>query len=78
MDFNIVGFSFWMLVCVASILLIYGLWKGSSKLLIISSIAFLLPTLYFIGAENWFKFLVLIPLFPLIIAYFTNKNVKNT
>jgi hypothetical protein len=73
------GLIFWLLIGVALLLLIWGLWKKSWKALLISGIALLLPSLYFGGAENWFRLLVLLPLIPFTLAYNTKKlsNPKN-
>lgn len=77
MDFYWVGFIFWTRVVVALLLSVYGIWKKSWQALIISGIAFVLPMLYFVGAENWFKLLALVPLVPFALAYFIRKNVVN-
>lgn len=55
----------------------YGLCKKSWQSLIISVIAFLLPMLYFRGAENWFKLLTLVPLIPFSLAFYTKKKVRD-
>jgi hypothetical protein len=56
------------------LLFIWGLWKKSWKALLISGIAFILPSLYFlVAAENWFRILGFSPLIPLFLAYYIRK-----
>lgn len=64
------GTIFWLLVVTSGILFLYGLINKSWKLLLFSGIAVFLPSLYFLGAENWFKFLALIPLLPFGLSMF--------
>ncbi len=78
MSFNWMGFIFWILVVASFLLLIWGLWKNSWKAFIISGISILLPSLYFlVAAENSFRLLVLVPLVPFVLAYFTKKKAKH-
>jgi hypothetical protein len=72
-----VGLIFWLLIGVALLLLVWGLWKKSWIALLISGIALLLPSLYFGGAENWFRLLVLLPLMPFALAYNTKKTKQD-
>ncbi|RID81562.1 hypothetical protein D1953_20455 [Peribacillus asahii] len=74
MDFYWVGFIFWLLIGASVLLFIWGLWKKSWKVLLISGIALILPSLYFLGAENWFRILVFLPLIPLFLAYYSRKR----
>ncbi|MFD2630321.1 hypothetical protein [Oceanobacillus kapialis] len=76
MDFFLVGVIFWVLFSVASVLLVFGLWKSSSKQLIMSGCAFLLPTLYFAGAENWLRLLIFLPMVLFVLAFFISKSRK--
>ena len=69
-----VGLIFWLLISSGFILLVLGLWKKSWKTLVVSGVALILPTLYFGGAENWFKMVVFLPLIPLVLAYIIKKN----
>lgn len=73
-DFYWVGVIFWALIGCALLLSVYGLWKKSSKALIFSGIAFILPMLYFGGAENWFRLFAFVPLIPFVLAYYINKR----
>jgi hypothetical protein len=73
MEFYWAGSLFWTLIGVALLFLVYGLWKKSRQALIISGIVILLPMLYFGGAENWFRLLVLVPMIPFILAHYTKK-----
>lgn len=75
MEFYWYGLLFWLLVGVSFLLFILGLWRGSWKALFISGILFIFPSLYFIGAENWFRILVVIPVVPFVLAYRTNKRI---
>lgn len=77
MVFYWAGFIFWTLILTALLLSVYGLWKKSWQALLISGVAFLLPMLYFGGAENGFKLLALVPLVPFVLAYYTKKKVGN-
>lgn len=77
MDFNLAGFIFWSFIVVPVLLILYGVWKKSRKSLIISGLALSLPMLYFgVAANNWFKLLVIVPLIPFVLAFYT-KIVKN-
>lgn len=76
-NFSWVSFSFWMLVGLGLLLFALGLWKKSSLLLVTSGIALLLPSLYFLGAESWFRLLILTPLIPFILAYIINNKARN-
>ncbi|SDH30847.1 hypothetical protein SAMN05443529_1121 [Desulfosporosinus hippei DSM 8344] len=76
MGFYWVGFIFWTLIGCALLLFVYGLCKKSSKALLISGTAFILPMLYFGGAENWYGLLAFVPLIPFVLAYYTNKRVQ--
>lgn len=75
MGFYWVGFIFWFLIVASFLLLVLGLWKRAWKVLIGSGISIILPSLYFGGAENWFRLLVLFPLLPFVLAYYTKKSV---
>jgi len=77
MGFYWVGLIFWILIGASLLLFIWGLWKKSWKALLMSGISLLLPSLYFGGAENWFRLLVLLPLVPFVLAYCTRKRVKH-
>ncbi len=68
MGFNWVGFIFWFLIGTSVILFIWGLWEKSWKILLSSGVALTLPSLYFLGAENWFKILALLPVIVFILA----------
>ncbi|MCF6412069.1 hypothetical protein [Pseudalkalibacillus salsuginis] len=69
-----VSLIFWLLIGVALLLFVWGLWKKSWIALLTSGIALLLPSLYFGGAENWFRLLVLLPLIPFALAYKHKKT----
>lgn len=75
MNFYLVGFTFWLLIGVSVLLFVWGLWKKSWKTLLISGFTTIPPTLYFSGAENWFKVLALLPLLLFFLAYYTRKKV---
>lgn len=75
MGFYWVGRIFWLLIGASILLFIWGLLKKSWKALLISGIALILPSLYFLGAENGFRLLGFLPLIPLFLAYYTRKKV---
>lgn len=75
MSFYWVGFIFWFIIVASFLLLIVGLWKRIWKVLICSGILLALPSLYFSGAESWFRVLVFFPLIPFVLAYYTKKKV---
>ena len=68
-----VGLIFWTLIGAGLLLMVWGLIKKSWLALLISGAALLLPCLYFGGAENWLRMLVLLPLIPFVLAYHTRK-----
>jgi hypothetical protein len=72
------GTVFWLLVAGFVVLFIWGLMSKSRKLLIISGLAITLPSLYFLGAENGFRLLALVPLLPFGFSYFFAKQKKNS
>lgn len=74
MDFYWVGFIFWTLIIASFLLSILVLWKKSRKILIYSGISLILPSLYFIGGENWTRLLVLSPIIPFVLTYFIKKS----
>ena len=75
MDFYWAGLIFWILIGASLLLFIWGLRRKSWKLLLMSGITVLLPSLYFGGAENWFRLLALLPLIPFALAYYTRKRI---
>jgi hypothetical protein len=75
MDFYWVGLIFWTLIVASFLLLILGLWNKSWRVLIYSGISLILPSLYFVGGENWVKLLVLFPLIPFVLALYIKKSV---
>jgi len=77
MDFSWVGLIYWLFVISSLLLFIWGLGKKSWKAFILSAITLILPTLYFSGAENWVRILVLLPLLPFLLAFITRKKQKN-
>ncbi|RHW43278.1 hypothetical protein D1B31_00985 [Neobacillus notoginsengisoli] len=74
MDFHWIGFFFWLFVAASFLALIVGLIKLSSRLLVLSGLLMILPFLYFLGAENWMRWLVLFPLLPFALAIFAKKK----
>jgi hypothetical protein len=61
MNFYWVGLIFWTLIVASFLLLIFGLRNKSGKVLIYSGISLILPSLYFVGGENWIGLLALSP-----------------
>ncbi len=76
MAFFIVGFILWVLIVVAAACLLLGLWKKSWKYLMSSGLALFIPSLYFWGAENWFKLIALLPWLVFLLAYYMYKKKK--
>ncbi len=74
MSFYWAGLIFWLLIGVSLFLFIRGLWNTSWRSLLISGIALILPSLYFFGANNGFRLLVLLPVTPLLLAYYAKKE----
>ncbi|WP_430509333.1 hypothetical protein [Gottfriedia solisilvae] len=72
--FILLGFIVWGLISFGLILLLWGLWKKSWKSFLWSGIA-LLPTLFYIGGENWERLIALTPLIPFALAFYT-KSAK--
>ncbi|PRS26180.1 hypothetical protein C6W19_25795 [Bacillus sp. RJGP41] len=78
MGFFWVGLVFWLLIGASLLLFIWGLWKKSWKALLISGIALVLPSLYFLGGNGWYRLVALLPLIPFLLAFYTRKSVKNS
>lgn len=78
MGFYWVGLIFWLLFGASLLLFIWGLRKKSWKALLISGITLVLPSLYFLGVNSWFRLIVLLPLIPLVFAYFHRKQLKHS
>jgi hypothetical protein len=74
MGFYWAGFFFWFLIVASLLLLVIGLWKKSWKVLICSGLILILPSLYYLGANNWFRLIVLSPLIPFVIASSIKKK----
>jgi len=74
-DFYWIGLLYWLLFGIGFLLFLLGLWRKSWKTLLISGLLFLVPSLYFIGAENWLRLLVIIPILPFLFAYCVKKNM---
>ncbi|MEE3953480.1 hypothetical protein [Peribacillus frigoritolerans] len=78
MGFFLVGLVFWTLIGASLLLFIWGLWKKSWKALLISGIALVPPSLYFLGGNSWFRLVALLPLISLLLAFYTRKNIKHS
>lgn len=74
MGFYWFGLIFWLLIGASMLLFIWGLKSKSWKALFVSGIALILPSLYFLGANNWFRIVVILPLIPLFLAYYSKKR----
>ncbi|WNF24631.1 hypothetical protein [Mesobacillus jeotgali] len=72
------GTIFWLLVLAFGFLFIGGLINKSWKFLFMSGLAVTLPSLYFLGAENWFRSLALVPLLPFGLSYYMARMQKST
>lgn len=73
-----VGTIFWLLIVGAVFLFFGGLISKSWKLLLVSGLAVVLPSLYFLGAENGFRILALVPLLPFGLSYFFARQKKKS
>ena len=74
MEFYWIGLIFWLLIGASIFLFIWGLWKKSWKALFISGIALIPSSLYFLGAENGLRIIILVPLVCFFLAYYTRKR----
>jgi hypothetical protein len=54
--------------------LVWGITKKSWKLIALSCMFLLLPSLYSLGTNNGFKLLVLLPVIPFILAFRFKKE----
>ncbi|WP_102262331.1 hypothetical protein [Mesobacillus jeotgali] len=72
------GTIFWLLIVAFGFLFIWGLINKSWRLLLIGGMAVTLPSLYFLGAENGFRLLALVPLIPFGLSYFFAKKRKES
>lgn len=70
------GTIFWLLVVASGILFLAGLISRSWKLLLLSGLAVFLPSLYFLGAENWFRIIAVVPLIPFGFSFFFAKSFR--
>lgn len=76
LNFLLVAILYWTLLGVSFLLLFWGLWIKSWRMLLWSGIALLPPTLsfYYGGAEGWFNLAGLVPLVIFGIAYYTKRK----
>lgn len=74
MGFFIVGLILWLLIGASALLFLWGLWKKSWKAFLFSGLAFIMPSYYFWGAENWLRIIGLLPWLLLGLAYYTYKR----
>ena len=68
------GTIFWLLIAAFGFLFIGGLINKSWKLILMSGLAVTLPSLYFLGAENWVRGMALVPLIPFALSYFMARK----
>ena len=73
-----VGLIFWSLIGAGLFLMVWGLIKKSWLALLISGAALLPLCLYYGGADNWLRMLVLLPIIPLVLAYHTRKAKQSS
>lgn len=69
-----ISMIFWLLVFLSAVSFVFGLSKKSWKAFVISGITIFLPSLYFAGAENWVRIIVLLPLIPFFLALLVSKK----
>jgi hypothetical protein len=75
MWFFLLGLLFWSLVAGSLLLFIGGIVKKSWKSLLISGVAFLLPSLIIGGAQGWMRMIVIMPWVAFILSYYFRKKV---
>ncbi|MEK4441491.1 MULTISPECIES: hypothetical protein [Niallia] len=69
------GQLFWLLTGGAFLFFLIGLRWQSWEIVLISGILFFVPALYFLGANNWFRLLVIVPLIPFWFAFRIKKSM---
>lgn len=74
MWFFLLGLLFWSLVAGSLLLFIGGLLKKSWKALLISGVAFLLPSLIIGGAQGWMRMIVIMPWIAFLLSYYFKKG----
>jgi hypothetical protein len=75
--FNFLIFLWQASLCLSVLLFVAGIWKKSAIFMLLSFFAFLPVSYFFIGAENSFKVLAIVPLFLLVLTFSfwgTNEN----
>jgi hypothetical protein len=78
MEINWVVFALWALTVIGLLSLIYGLFVRSHRSLNVSGITMIVPMLYFLSANNWFRLLALVPVIPFIFSLFIGKKHKTS
>jgi hypothetical protein len=71
------GTIFWLLILAFGILFIGGLINKSWKLFLMSGLSVTLPSLYFLGAENWLRILAIVPLLPFGLSFYMASKKKS-
>ena len=67
---------FVILIAIGLLLFVNGVKNTSQLFLLFGGICLIIPTLYFIGIQNWFILLPLVPAISLIISHLTIKKLN--
>ncbi|WML26853.1 hypothetical protein [Neobacillus sp. OS1-33] len=77
-NFHWVGLLIWIFVFISLLCLWLGINKRSGWLLLLSALTVFPMAFYLFGAENWIKFVILVPIVEVILAivfwFRPNKN----
>ena len=74
MDFLLVAIVLWILVVGSVLFILWGLFKKSWKELLIGGIAFIIPSISFVGTEGWVRLLALVPIVAIVLSYIFYKK----
>lgn len=69
-----IGLLFWPFVIISFLSLLFGLYKRSVLFMLLSAITVLPMTLYLLGAENWLRASIIIPIIEVIAAILFWRN----
>jgi hypothetical protein len=75
--FLLVGLFLWGLIIASGLLLIWGLLKKSWKSLLISGLAFLIPSITLSTQQGWFRLFLLLPLIAFSLAFYEKKTTAS-
>jgi hypothetical protein len=67
--FNWLIFLWQASLCISVMLFVAGIWKKSASFMLFSFFTFLPVSYFFLGAENSFKVLAIVPIFLLVLTF---------